>query len=475
MKHLLGVLALVAAQAVITPTASAAVDEATVQALIKRIEQQEARIAELERVVAGAAGQTAPAAATPPAPPAPAPAQVAGPKVETKGGLKVDSADGKNSFSFGGRIQADVAEYRDDQAANGKAAFGDGTAFRRVRFDVKGKFLEDWGYRVQYDLLEGGAAGIKDAYITFERFAPWILQVGQFFQPFGLERQTSSNNITFLERAMPTNALTPDRHVGIQLSSGGAIGDGKLGDAVPFWTAEVGLFGMRAQDDNASLGDDESRDLTGRVTIAPIYSGNRLLQIGASYRLHEPNDSGTFTRYRDRPEAFVSQVRLVDTGDLSGTTGLVADFSQIGVDVAAMWGPVAAQAEWMKTEVSRRGGLSDPTFSGGYAQVSWLVTGESRGFKPAEAVHDKLKPKQAFGREGWGAWELAVRYSTLDLTDGGVIGGEEDNLTLGLNWYANENLRFMANYVKVLDLDRPGNGFNRIEPDIFQVRAQVTW
>ena len=178
MKHLLGVLALVAAQAVITPTASAAVDEATVQALIKRIEQQEARIAELERVVAGAAGQTAPAAATPPAPPAPAPAQVAGPKVETKGGLKVDSADGKYSFSFGGRIQADVAEYRDDQAANGKAAFGDGTAFRRVRFDVKGKFLEDWGYRVQYDLLEGGAAGIKDAYITFERFAPWILQVG---------------------------------------------------------------------------------------------------------------------------------------------------------------------------------------------------------------------------------------------------------------------------------------------------------
>ena len=476
MKHLLCVLALVAAQAVIVTPAAAAVDEATVQALIERIERQEARIAELEKAVAGAAGAAAPAVAPPPIPPAPAaPVQVAGPKVETKGGLKVDSADGKNSFSFGGRIQADLAQYGEDQDARGKAAFGDGSALRRVRFDVKGKFLEDFGYRVQYDFLDGGAAGIKDAYITFERYAPWTLHLGQFFQPFGLERQTSSNNMTFLERAMVTNALTPDRHIGIQISGGGALGDGKLGDAVPFWTAEVGLFGMRAQDDNASAGDDESRDLTGRITIAPIYSGNTLLQIGASYRLHEPNDAGTFARFRDRPEAFVSQVRLLDTGDLSGATGLVEDFSQIGVDVAAMWGPVAAQAEWMKTEVARRGGLSDPTFSGGYAQVSWLVTGESRSFKPAEAVHDKLKPQHAFGPEGWGAWELALRYSTLDLTDGGVIGGEEDNLTLGLNWYANENLRFMANYVKVLDLDRPGNGFNRVEPDIFQLRAQVTW
>lgn len=474
MKHLLGALALLAAQAAITDTAAAAVDEATVQALIKRIEQQEARIAELERAIAGSTAPTAQAApSAPPTPPPPA--QVAGPKVETKGGLKVDSPDGRNSFSFGGRIQADVADYSDDQAANGRAAFGDGTAFRRVRFDVKGKFMEDWAYRVQYDFLDTGAAGVKDAYIAYEGFAPWTVQVGQFFQPFGLERQTSSNNITFLERAMATNALTPDRHIGIQFSGGGALGNGKLGDPVPFWTAEVGLFGMRAQDDSASSADDESRDLTGRFTIAPIYTGTDLLQFGASFRLHEPNDSGTFTRFRDRPEAFVSQVRLVDSGDLSGATGLVEDFTQIGVDVSAMWGPVAAQAEWMRTEVSRRGGLSDPTFTGGYAQLSWLVTGESRGFKPAEAVHDRLKPKHAFGPEGWGAWELAVRYSTIDLTDDGVVGGEEDNLTLGLNWYANENLRFMANYVRVLELDRPGNGLDGIEPNIIQVRAQVTW
>jgi phosphate-selective porin OprO/OprP len=471
MKHVLSVLALAVAQVAIAAPAAGAVDEETVKALIDRIEKQEARIAELER--AGEGGATP--AAAPVSPPAPAAPVVAGPKIETKGGLKIESADGKNSFSFGGRIQADVAQYGTDQDATGSPVFADGTAFRRVRFDVKGKFLEDWGYRVQYDFLDSGSAGLKDAYISFERYEPWNLHVGQFFQPFGLERQTSSNNITFLERAMPTNALTPDRHLGIQLGSGGTFGDGKVGDLVPFWTIEAGIFGMRAQDDNASAGDDESRDLTGRVTVAPVYSGDRLLQIGASYRFHEPNDAGTFARFRDRPEAYVSQVRLVDTGDLSGGTGLVKDFTQAGVDVAAIWGPWAAQGEWMKTDVDRGTGLSDPTFTGGYAQVSWLMTGESRGFKPAEAVHDKLKPKRAFGDDGWGAWELGLRYSTLDLTDAAVIGGQEDNLTVGLNWYPSENLRFMANYVKVLDLDRPGNDFDQVEPEIFQLRAQVTW
>lgn len=469
MKHLFRALALVAMHTAVAAPVLGAVDDETATALLKRIEAQDARIAELEKE------KQAPATVLPVAP---APAAVA--KVETKGGLKVQSADGKNSFSFGGRIHADAAQYSDDRDASGDSVFGNGTAFRRVRFDAKGTFLQDWGYRVQYDFVDSGAAGLKDAFITFERYEPWNLQFGQFFQPFGLERQTSSNYITFLERALPTNALTPDRHIGLQVASGGALGDGKLGDPVPFWTAKAGIFGMRAQDDNASTGGaDESRDLTGRVTVAPIYDGNRLLQAGFSYRHHEPKDTGTFTRFRERPEAAVSQVRLVDTGDLSGGIGLVNDFQQIGADLAAIWGPFAAQGEWMKTNVDRGQGLAgpetDPEFSGAYAQVSWIITGESRGFKPSDAAHDKLKPGRPFGDGGWGAWEVGVRYSTLDLTDAGVIGGEEDNLTVGLNWYPNENLRFMANFVKVLELDRPGNDLDRVEPEIFQLRAQVTW
>jgi len=486
MRLALGALALVALQVVFAAPAAAAVDEQTVKALIERIEAQEARIAELEKAnearlaelgKAEGAETKAGAPAVVASAPVPAPAPALPFKIETKGGLKIESPDGKNSFSFGGRIQVDAAQYSNDRDTAGNDVFGNGTAFRRVRFDVKGKIQEDWGYRVQYDFADIGPIGLKDAYISFDRYEPWKLQIGQFFQPFGLERQTSSNNITFLERAMPTNAITPDRAIGIALATGGTLGDGKLGDFMPFWTAKSGVFGMRAQDDTNSVanGADESIDLTGRVTIAPLYNATQLVQLGASFRRQETNDASAFTRFRALPEVAVSQFRLVDTGDLSGGTGLVRDFSQFGVDLATLWARSRAQGEWMKTNVDRGGGLSNPSFDGGYGQVSWLLTGETRGFKPADAVHEKVKPKRNFGDDGWGAWEVAARYSTLDLSDAGVIGGKEDNLTLGLNWYPNESLRFMANYIRVLDLDRPGNVSNDVEPNILVIRSQVVW
>jgi len=70
-----------------------------------------------------------------------------------------------------------------------------------------------------------------------------------------------------------------------------------------------------------------------------------------------------------------------------------------------------------------------------------------------------------------GAWELTARYSHIDLDDGGVRGGTEDNFTLGLNWYANEHLRIMSNYIKVRS-ERRGDSD---DPDILLVRAQITF
>ena len=75
------------------------------------------------------------------------------------------------------------------------------------------------------------------------------------------------------------------------------------------------------------------------------------------------------------------------------------------------------------------------------------------------------------GQGGFGAWQLAFRYSSLDLNDADINGGEADSFTLGLNWFATPNLRFSANYVNVLDMKGgPGSGD---EPDVFQLRAQL--
>ena len=75
------------------------------------------------------------------------------------------------------------------------------------------------------------------------------------------------------------------------------------------------------------------------------------------------------------------------------------------------------------------------------------------------------------GKGGIGAWQFALRFSSLDLTDEDITGGKEENFTVGLNWYATPNIRFIANYVSVLDVD--GGPEDGDEPESFQIRTQV--
>ena len=87
-----------------------------------------------------------------------------------------------------------------------------------------------------------------------------------------------------------------------------------------------------------------------------------------------------------------------------------------------------------------------------------MISGENRRWKPAEAVFQNPKPfANSFENGGCGAWELALRYSTIDLSQGneaggGVEGGALDMITLGLNWYLNPNARVMWD-VSRIDLD----------------------
>jgi phosphate-selective porin len=56
-------------------------------------------------------------------------------------------------------------------------------------------------------------------------------------------------------------------------------------------------------------------------------------------------------------------------------------------------------------------------------------------------------------------------------------GGRQKDFTLGLNWYPDVGIRFLANWVHVLELAAPYNrpDINGIHPNLFEVRAQVDW
>jgi phosphate-selective porin OprO/OprP len=148
-------------------------------------------------------------------------------------------------------------------------------------------------------------------------------------------------------------------------------------------------------------------------------------------------------RYRQRPEAHLAD-RFVDSLNIdAGDTDLFLG------DVAWIHGPWTFVAEYDNALVSGDAGQPDVDFWGAYAQVSYFLTGEHQVYELAEGKFGRVKPKANFNpaKGGWGAWEIAARYSYLDLDDRDIDGGKIWDVTAGLNWYLFPNARIMLNYI----------------------------
>ncbi|MFN2309058.1 MAG: OprO/OprP family phosphate-selective porin [Gammaproteobacteria bacterium] len=357
-------------------------------------------------------------------------------KVSTKGGLKVETDDGNFKFGAGGRIHLDAA-FHDDDTTDLK----DGTKFRRARLYMDGTLYQDWQFKAQYDFAEN-SVGAKDLYIKYK---PWGLTLGQFKQPLSLEELTSSNYITFIERASINNLAT-SRRVGIGYNTGA--------DNYSFAASVYG------RDVGQSTVDDEGFGFGARLSYAPWASQTGVLHLGVAASMESPSLGDESARFRARPEANVDGTRLIDTGSIAD----VDDISKYGIEAALVQGPFSLQAEYLATSLSRAAGNPDADFDGYYVFGSWFITGESRPYSAKSGSFGRVKPAAQSG-----AWEVAARYSNLNLTDGAIAGGEMKNWTLGVNYYMNANARLMFNYVDV-DSEK---GTTSNDPGIFLMRAQL--
>lgn len=372
--------------------------------------------------------------------------------ISTKGKLQFESADKDFKLRLGGRIMLDGAVYNED-----KTPLGNQAEVRRARLYMSGTLWRAWQFKTQFDFA-GDKVSAKDVYLKYTGFKPATITVGHFKEPFSLEGSTSSRYVTFMERSL-IDIFSPVHSLGLGLNTNGSN-----------WSAAGGLF-ADGVDDNEPTGIDESYALTGRFTYAPILAETNVLHFGASASHRELSEGNNSLKLGARPEAHTADQKLVSTGTLNN----VDSINRYNLEAAWVQGPLSIQGQYMKFDVSRNTGLSDLSFDGYYVEGSWFLTGESRVYNHKKGVFGYPKVKSIAGMGGIGAWQLALRFSSLDLTDGAVIGGEEQNLTAGLNWYATPNMRFTANYTKVLDVDRPGSIHDGDEPSLFQVRAQVHW
>lgn len=357
-------------------------------------------------------------------------------------GINIKTRDNSFTTKIGGRVQADAAAY------GGEPDMGDGTEIRRARLYLQGTMYNDWGYKLQYDFVDTGSAGIKDAYLSYTGFDNLELKAGNFKDPFSLQEQTSSKFISFMERGLPS-AFAAGRHIGVMAST-----------SHQHWTLAGGLFGDTVSTKGGE--DDEGWGAGTRATWAPVNDKAEVIHLGLGLNYRETGGANT-ARFKQQAESHLSGINIVDTATITA----VNDFYKVGAEIATVQGPFSAQAEYIATSVNRDSG-SDLDFDGWYAQVGYFLTGESRNYKNGK--FGGITPKANVGQGGIGAWELALRYSTIDLSDSEIDGGEADSVTLGLNWYPTPTLRFSANYVDVLDVDGGSNDGD--EPSVFQVRSQ---
>jgi phosphate-selective porin OprO and OprP len=389
-----------------------------------------------------------------------------------RNGLQLESADKAFRFHVGGRMHVDGAwwEAPDDVmfGPGGVGPLEDGAAFRRARLRATGTIFETVNFFTEYG-FELVAHQFFDVFGEVNHL-PYVgtVRVGHFREPFSMDALTSGNFLTLMERSLIQDAFVPFRNTGIMAYD-------TAFDEQATWA--VGAFRSSSNVVGADGGDGDYA-LTSRVTVNPWYAhdGACALHLGVAGSIRDlpelnaqglPVGTGGIERVRlaTRPEI------RPNAPFLFADTGVIAADSErlVGLEFGLGLGRFLVQAEYVLAFVDDAvlpapGGRPLQTdglfFHGGYVQASYFLTGEFRPYVRNQGAFGQVVPHEDFfcvegegGKHdlqcGRGAWEVAARYSYIDLDNHGVNGGMLNDLTLGLNWYLNRNARVMSNYLLV--------------------------
>lgn len=327
-----------------------------------------------------------------------------------------------------------VVYYDAVQADSDVKPFADVDKVRSARLGFVLKGGERWQFNVEHEFTDRST---PDVVLQLTPVKGHTLRVGQFKQPFLMEDATSARQTPMMEASL-AGAFAFGRRIGV--GYGFTSGDVVVNGAV---------FGQRLDGKNEGVG------ATARASRA-LRLGDALLHLGAGAAIDTP-DSAT-ARFSSKPESALATSSLVDTGTLSD-----ADHTtRAGLEAAWIDGPWSVQAEAVAVRSSRDAG-ADLRGSGGYALASWSPSGHRRNYKAGTIASPTIGDAMA--------WELFVRYSTLDLNSAASNGGHQADWNFGATWYVNRYVRMMANYV-VADSRRRGIDD---DPRLLQARLQLAF
>jgi phosphate-selective porin OprO and OprP len=386
-----------------------------------------------------------------------------------KNGLEVESADKKFRVHIGGRTQFDGVWIQDTEnlAGAGGALDEDGVAFRRARLRADGTLYEFIDYAAEFDFVNtvndnvglqpAGEANVINVPAPTDlwfdlKHVPLVghVRIGNMKEPIGMEHMTSSRYLEFLERSYNQDAFTGAFNNGF---TPGIMLHNRFDDERGTWATgvyknTVNVFGYNAGDGEYAW--------TSRATYL-LWTENddrELVHVGIAGSIRQPDQNRA--RYRTRMSVRNGPGAL---NPVVADTGFFETTQQnfLGGELASNLGPLSLQAEyigaWNLDSVGNfrafNGVPLGTTFVyGWYAEALYFLTGEHRPYDHHSGAFTRIVPNENFDWHGGpGAWQIGARYSQLNLDRDGLLGGVVDDVTLGLNWFLNPNLKLQWNYV----------------------------
>jgi phosphate-selective porin OprO/OprP len=319
---------------------------------------------------------------------------------------------------------------------------------RGMRFGFIGtfNFLKPWVYTVivatrAFDRGFGesnkSSMALYDARLDIPLFGKMNMSVGKQKEPISLSRLTMLLFLPIQERAAGTDAFLPSRNWGV-------VFNGTAFSSRSTWA--VGAFNNWIDTDTTFK--NNSYQFTGRVTALPFLSADEsnLLHLGVGLRY-----SGIKAQINGKGEAEFYQAPVF------AETGLFSAASSFNCNLELFWrvGPLLVGGEYLRVTVNSST-YDNPRVHGYDIGASWILTGEMRTYRKKSGIFNPVPVSRSVNMQGWGAWEVAFRFSQLDLSDGSLDGGIMDTYSLAINWWPSPRVQFSPNYRYII-LDRFGN------------------
>jgi len=344
---------------------------------------------------------------------------------------------------FGGRLHADTVSVNDDITP-----IPSKSDIRRFRINATLTVADDFRVKLDHD-VGGLSPGWKNAWVEYRGVDNVSIKAGQMIVPFNGEDMMSSNNLKLMERGLPS-ALAPNFAVGGQVSYRGDN-----------WSVTGGYFGDPIDQDPIRA-TDEGESVVGRIVYAPIKERRRAVHLAGAIEHRQLKDLEP-SRVSAQPEFGLSGVTLIRTG----TQPEVQAYTNYNAEAGYMQGAFMVKGQYIARQ-NDAPAIGDPSYNGASVEAAYVVTGERQRYSSNSGTFGAIRPRGKYG-----AVEVAARVSTLDLSDALVTGGKQTNYSAGVNWYINENVRLMGNYVKA-DAKPNRNGVDE-SADALMGRLQIAF